>query len=60
MKKRISRRNGELWTRHWLSFRRKDMQRLTEYIRDNMPDGDGEATLSPPAHLRDEIQKCRV
>lgn len=61
-------------------------QRLTEYIRDNMPERDdaessledyfavrtkffysnpvyqrifGEATLSPPAHLRDEIQKCR-
>lgn len=61
-------------------------QRLTEYIRDNMPDQNdaessledyfavrarffysnpvyrrifGEATLSPPAHLRDEIQKCR-
>lgn len=61
-------------------------QRLTEYIRDNMPDWDdaessledyfavrarffysnpvyqrifGEATLSPPSHLRDEIQKCR-
>lgn len=61
-------------------------RRLTEYIRDNMPDRDdaesrledyfavrsrffyanpvyqrifGEATLSPPAHLRDEIQKCR-
>ena len=61
-------------------------QRLTKYIRDNMPERDdaessledyfavrtkffysnpvyqrifGEATLSPPAHLRDEIQKCR-
>lgn len=61
-------------------------RRLTEYIRDNMPDRDdaesrledyfavrsrffyanpvyqrifGEATLSPHAHLRDEIQKCR-
>lgn len=61
-------------------------QRLTEYIRNNMPDRDdvessledyfavrarffcsnpvyqgifSEATLSPPAHLRDEIQKCR-
>lgn len=61
-------------------------QRLTEYIRENMPDRDDaessledyfsvrtkffysypvyqrifcEAVISPPAHLRDEIQKCR-
>lgn len=61
-------------------------QRLTGYIRENMPDRDdgessledyfairakffysypvyqrifGEAVLSPPAHLRNEIQKCK-
>lgn len=61
-------------------------QRLTEYIRKNMPDRDGaensledyfstrakffysypvyqrifcEAMISPPAHLRSEIQKCK-
>ncbi|MGN1156905.1 MAG: TetR/AcrR family transcriptional regulator [Agathobacter sp.] len=61
-------------------------QRLTEYIRENMPKQDDtesgleeyfairtrffrfhpvyqrifcEATISPPAHLRDEIQKCK-
>ncbi len=70
----------------YLACVKECFQRLTEYIRENMPDRDGaeysledyfsirtkffysypvyqrifcEAVISPPAHLRSEIQKCR-
>lgn len=70
----------------YLACVKECFQRLTEYIRENMPNWDGaessledyfsirakffysypvyqrifcEAVISPPAHLRSEIQKCR-